>query len=75
MTLLCKKITVMKSKVKTRYNLAEPFKEGYGSKMAVLLLLLMIMNKTLMVKTVFPKRIIIIGVVITVSFQDSTTIK
>jgi hypothetical protein len=42
MTLLCKKITVAKSKeVKTRCNLAESSKEGYGSKRAVLLLLLM----------------------------------
>jgi hypothetical protein len=36
-TLLCEKITVVKSKeVKTGSNLAEFFKEGHGSKMAAL---------------------------------------
>jgi hypothetical protein len=37
MTLLCKKITVVKSgEVHTRSNLAESAKEGYGSKSVVL---------------------------------------
>jgi hypothetical protein len=41
-TLLCKKIIVAKSKeVKTGCNLAESSKEGYGSKRAVLLMILM----------------------------------
>jgi hypothetical protein len=42
MTLLCKKITVVKSKeVKTRHNLAESSKVGYGSKRAVLPMMMM----------------------------------
>jgi hypothetical protein len=46
LTLLCKKITVAKSKeVKTGYNLAESSKKGYGSKRAVLPLMMMIMLK------------------------------
>jgi hypothetical protein len=41
--LQCKKIIVVKSKVvKTGYYLAESYKEGYGSKRAVLLMILMI---------------------------------
>jgi hypothetical protein len=44
MTLLCKKMIVVKSKeVKTRSNLAESSKESCGSKRAVLLLLLLMM--------------------------------
>jgi hypothetical protein len=40
-TLLCKKIIVAKSKeVKSRSNVAESSKEGYGSKSVVLLLLM-----------------------------------
>jgi hypothetical protein len=43
-TLLCDKITVAKSKeVKTGFNLAETSKEGYGSRRAVLpMMMLMI---------------------------------
>jgi hypothetical protein len=46
MTVLCKKKTiVMKPKeVKTGLNLAESSKEGYGSKRAVLPLMMMMMN-------------------------------
>jgi hypothetical protein len=41
-TLLCKEITVVKSKeVKTGWYLAESSKEGYGSKRAVLLIMTM----------------------------------
>jgi hypothetical protein len=43
-TLLCEKITVAKSKeVKTRSNLAESSKEGYGLKSAVLPIMMMMM--------------------------------
>jgi hypothetical protein len=42
MTLLCKKITVVQSKeVKTRCNLAESFMEDYGSKCALLTMMMM----------------------------------
>jgi hypothetical protein len=42
-TLLCKKIIVAKSKeVKTRSNLAELFKKGYGSKRTVLPMMMII---------------------------------
>jgi hypothetical protein len=43
-TLLCKKIIVAKSKeVKTGYSLAESSKEGYGSKWAVLPMMMIMM--------------------------------
>jgi hypothetical protein len=42
MTLLCKRIIVAKSKeVKTRCSLAESSKEGYGSKRAILPMMVM----------------------------------
>jgi hypothetical protein len=45
MTLLCKKITVAKSKeVKTRSNLTESSKEGYSSKRAVLPMMMIVMG-------------------------------
>jgi hypothetical protein len=43
-TLLCKKVSVGKSKeMKTGFNLAESFKEDCGSKRPVLLLMMMMM--------------------------------
>jgi hypothetical protein len=45
-TLLCKRITVVKSRdVKTGSNLAELSKEGYGSKRAVLPMMMMMMMR------------------------------
>jgi sensor domain CHASE-containing protein len=48
MTLLCKKMTVVKSKVKSRSNLAESSKEGYGSNRAVLPMMVMMVVVVMM---------------------------
>jgi hypothetical protein len=48
MNLICKQITVAKSKeVKTGSNLAESSKEGYGSKRVVLPMMMMMMMNSI----------------------------